>query len=278
MKTVKIFAFVLGLSMLASCDKEPVQSSDHTTVSGSAVKGYVGTAKVEVYAYQANGQRGALIASTFTDAQGNYSVSANYRGPAEVVVTQGQYLDEATGTAVSLQANELRAIVSLDQANKTAAVTALTTVAAGYVDANAATGMETAIAKSSQEVAKAFGLVDINLTNEVPADLSYGGSGKSMAQIKYGAVQAGLSQIIKDHNLSPQQLLTLVKDISLDFSDGVLDGKSGSAALQSSLTLTPNQALTGLNTAIESFMNSPRNKSGYTSGSVPVTVPRPRGN
>lgn len=278
MKTIKIFAFLLGTSMLASCDKESVQSPDGTTISGSAVKGYVATAKVDVYAYQANGQRGALIASTFTDAQGNYSVSAKYRGPAEVVVTQGEYLDEATGTSVSLQANELRTVVSLDQANKTVAVTALTTVAAKYVDANAAIGIETAITKSNQEVAKAFGLNDINLTSEVPADLSFASSGKSMAQIKYGSVQAGLSQTIKDHNLSPQQLLTLVKDLSLDFSDGVLDGKSGSVALQSSLTLTPKQALTGLNIAIEGFMKGPKNKSGHASGSVSITVPIPGGN
>jgi hypothetical protein len=82
---------------------------------------------------------------------------------------------------------------------------------------------------------------------------------------------------VKELELSPEALLTLVADIAKDYADGVLDGKSGSAALETSLTLTPEQALGGLNIAIENFMSSDRNKSGVNYESIGITVPTPAG-
>lgn len=277
MKNLQFLAIALGVCTLFSCDKESDATMESSTVSGAAVKGYVGSARVDIYEYSANGERGTLVASTATDAKGSFSVETSYRGPAEIVVTQGSYSDEATGTSVALENRELRSVVTLDKENRVAAVTALTTIAAQHVDAHAAAGIETAIANANREVAAAFGLTGIDIAKDIPADLSQAATGKAMAQVKYGAVQAGLSQAIKESNISAEQLLTLVQDMSEDFSDGVFDGRSGGAALEYSQALTPEQAMTGLNTAIENFMNSSRNRSGHTAGSAGVSVPAPGG-
>lgn len=277
MKKILLFSCVLGLSALMSCEQDSVETSNQPTLSGSAVKGYVDGAKVDVYEYIAKGERGSLIATANTDNKGSFSISTDYRGPVEIVVTQGQYADEATGTKVSLQARELRTISMLTQENQVAGISALTTIAAEYVNANATANIETSIEEANKKIAEAFGMASTDISKEIPADLSQASSAITEAQAKYGAVQAGLSQIVKEHNLSAEQLLTLIKDIAEDFSDGVLDNKSGSSALQSSLSLTPDQALNGLNTAIENFLRSERNQSGYSYESIGITIPKPAG-
>lgn len=271
-----LFSCLLGLSTLMSCEQDAVETSNQSTLSGSAVKGYVDGAKVNVYEYLAKGERGSLIASANIDNKGSFSISTDYRGPVEIVVTQGQYADEATGTKVSLQAKELRSIALLKQESQVA-VSALTTIAAEYVNANATASIETSIEEANKKIAEAFGIAEVNISRELPADLSHASNALSQAQAQYGAVQAGLSQIVKEHNLSAEELLILVADIAKDFTDGVLDGKAGSTALETTLTLTPDQALNGLNIAIENFLRSERNQSGYFYESIGITVPKPAG-
>ena len=98
----------LTVGMIAfSCSED----SDESTVSGTAAKGYVANADVEIYAYLETGARGQLLASTVTDAKGKYSARVTHRGPVEVVVSGGSYKDEASGATVDLGNHELRAIV-----------------------------------------------------------------------------------------------------------------------------------------------------------------------
>jgi hypothetical protein len=276
MKKTLLFSCLLGLSTLMSCEQDAVENSNQATLSGSAVKGYVDAAKVDVYEYISKGERGSLIASAKTDNKGSFSISTDYRGPIEIVVSEGRYSDEATGSIVNLQARELRSIAVLKQESQLA-VSALTTIAAEYIDANATADLEASVEIANEKVAKAFGIAEVNISKELPADLSHASKALSQAQIKYGAVQAGLSQVAKENNLSAEDLLTLVADIAKDYADGVLDGKSGSAALETTLTLTPEQALDGLNTAIENFMQGERNLSGAKYESVGITVPSPAG-
>lgn len=276
MKKILLFSCVLGLSTLLSCEKEAVETTSQATLSGSAVKGYVDGAKVDVYEYVSKGERGRLIASANTNKLGSFNISTDYRGPVEVVVTQGQYADESTGTKVSLQAKELRTIAVLKQESQLA-VSALTTIAAEYIDANATADLEASVDIANEKVAQAFGIAEVNISKELPADLSHASNALSKAQAQYGAVQAGLSQIVKEHNLSAEELLTLVADIAKDYTDGVIDGKSGSTALETTLTLTPEEAFGGLNTAIENFLRSDRNQSGFSPESMGITVPAPAG-
>lgn len=272
MKRIKFFAFALMLGIIAvSCSED----SEESTVSGTAAKGYVANANVDVYAYTETGQRGKLIASTVTDVKGNYSARVKYRGPVEVVVSKGSYKDEASGTTVNLGNKELRSVIVVNSEKEVAAITALTTIAAAHVDAHASAGIQTAIANANAKVSTAFGLDGINLTEVIPSDFSFSAVTHSQAQLKYGVIQAALSQVIKENNLAAEALLELVADISTDYSDGSFNNSKGSVALQIAISISPSQAMTGLNVAIENYMKSSSNKSGVASGSVSVTVPQP---
>jgi hypothetical protein len=272
MKRMKLFALALAVGMFAfSCSED----SDESTVSGTAAKGYVANADVEIYAYLETGARGKLLSSTRTDANGKYSARVTHRGPVEVVVSGGSYKDEASGASVDMGSNELRAVVMLNTEKEVAAITALTSIAAAHVDAHASAGIETAIANANAKVSTAFGLEGINLTEMIPSDFSFSAITHSEAQLKYGIIQAALSQVIKEQGLAAETLLALVGDISADYSDGSFNGSEGSVALNFALSITPTQAMTGLNMAIENYLTSSSNKSGVTSGSVRVVVPQP---
>ena len=275
MKRMNSFALAITLALFAfSCSED----SDKSTVSGTAAKGYIANANVDVYAYVEAGQRGRLLASTVTDAKGNYSVEVDHKGAVEIVVSNGSYKDEASGTTVSLGTqHKLRTVTMVNAKKKVAAITALTTIAAAHVDAHASAGIETAIANANAKVSTAFGLDGINLTETIPSDLSFAAATHGEARIKYGIIQAALSQTIKEQGLAAEKLLELIADISADYSDGSFNGSNGSAALQFSLSLTPSQAMVGLNTAIENYLKSANNKSGVSaSGSVRVSVPQPQ--
>lgn len=272
MKRMKFFALTMTVALFAfSCSDD----SDESTVSGTAAKGYVANANVEIYAYAQAGTRGKLLASTVTDAKGKYSARVTHRGPAEIVVSGGSYIDEASGAKVQMGNHKLRAVVIVNGEKETAAITALTTIAAAHVDAHASAGIETAIANANARVSTAFGLDGINLTEVIPSDFSFAAVTHSEAQLKYGIVQAGLSQVIQEQGLAAEALLDLVADISADYSDGSFNDTQGSVALQFSLSVTPTQAMTGLNIAIENYLKSSANKSGVASGTVRVTVPQP---
>lgn len=271
MKRMKFFALALTVGMLAfSCSDD----SDESTVSGTAAKGYVANANVEIYAYLETGARGKLLASTVTDAKGKYSARVTHRGAVEVVVSGGSYTDEASGATVSLGNHKLRAIAIVNAEKETAAITALTTIAAAHVDAHASAGLETAIANANARVTTAFGLDGINLTETIPSDLSFAAVTHSEAQLKYGIIQAALSQVIKEQGLAAEKLLDLVADISADYQDDSFNGQA-SVSLSLALQITPKEAMAGLNTAIEAYMKSSYNKSGMTYGSVQVSVPQP---
>jgi hypothetical protein len=272
MKRMKFFALALSLGMFAfSCSED----SEKSTVNGTAAKGYVANANVDVYAYAESGQRGRLLASTVTNAKGEYSVQVEHKGAVEVVVSNGSYKDEASGSNVELGNHKLRSVVMLNAKSKVAAVTALTTIAAAHVDAHASAGIETAIVNANTKVSTAFGLDGINLTEVIPSDLSFSAVTHSEARIKYGIIQAALSQVIREQGLAASSLLDLVANISADYSDGSFNNNQGSVALQFSLSITPTEAMTGLNTAISNYMASSSNTSGIASGSVRVTVPQP---
>lgn len=276
MKNLILFSCILGLGTMVSCDKDETMDSQPSTVSGAAVKGYVGAAKVDVYEYQSSGDRGTKIATTQTDTKGNYQFSVDYRGPVEIVVSEGSYKDEASGVSVSLQSRELRSVAVLKGGSQSAAVSALTTIAAEYADVNATANVEASITDANTKVAQAFGLAGLDISGEIPADLTFASTGLTKAQVQYGAVQAGLSQVVMENSLTADQLLALLDDIAKDLSDDAMDGKAGSAALQTSLNLTPAEAMAGLNIAIKNFMNSDMNASGYSATSVDISVPAPR--
>lgn len=245
-----------------------------STITGQATKGPIDSATVSVYAINENGSRGEYLATTVADAKGRFSVSVDHSGAAAVVVTGGSYVDEATGESVSLSAGaELETFVADVKASQSVAVTALTTIAAKRAAAKASAGLETAIASANAEVAAAFGLSGVDIAATLPADVSSSeGSGASVNAKRYGLVQAGLTQHAETSGIAPASVLTLVADLSADFTDGRIDGRSAAgASLTAAGAMAPMQAMAGLNIAMSAFVSSPENRSGM---SMPdITIP-----
>lgn len=62
-----------------------------------------------------------------------------------------------------------------------------------YVEDNrASSNLEASINDANTKIGQEFGLTGIDISKEVPADLSYAVHGFTMAQVQYGAIQAGL--------------------------------------------------------------------------------------
>lgn len=257
----KFFLHTCIFCLLASCQIESLKTSRKTTVTGTVIKVYGAT--VEVYQYLKNGERGALLATAYTDSKGNFEVTLPYKGPAEIVVKQGEYKDEASGIAVKLGNHSLRSMVYLDQGIQEISITALTTIAASYIEKNNKSDFNNALNEANSKVAQLFDIADVDISKEIPADFSCANLSFTKKQIKYGAIQAGLSQVIKEHNLPPDQLLALIEDISKDYSDGKLDEKIATDPFISSLSIKPEQAINELKQAIIKFLNGPENASNY---------------
>lgn len=251
------------IATIISCHKDTVQSGKKSIISGVAVKGYINGGEVNVYQYLGRGKRGPMVGNCKTDSKGCFEIIIDHRGATEITVEKGYYIDEASGTIVNLGKYELRSIVYLNQGVQNVAVTALTSIAAKYIDNHESSDFEKLFRNANLKVAKVFGIEDVDISKEIPADLSNPSASITTAQLKYGAIQAGLSQLIQENNLSAEKLADLITDFSVDFSDGTLDGKSGSETLETDLTITPHQAINGLQDAIINFLNSPDNKSNY---------------
>lgn len=274
--TINFLSLLLVASFFSSCSED----ENPTTVSGTAVKGIVQKAKVDVYKLSDQGARLEVLASTRTDVNGEFSTQFDYKGLVEVVISEGSYKDEATGETVNLSSgNELRSMISTGSDFNKIGVSALTTIAAFRAAEQAEQGLAIAIENANKEVADAFGLSGIDISKTVPADISVSSSAEMSAEQKtYGAVLAGLSQTAKSNQHAPEEVLTLVKDLAEDFKDGQMDGKSRETALSFTLEITPAQALEGLQTAIDAFLQGPENKSGMTSVEVKVRIGVPGGN
>jgi len=247
-----------------------------TELSGTAVKGPIDGATVTVYALGADGTRGLEIASTTTGADGSYTVDlGEYDGAVAVVVTGGSYTDEATGETVTLgTGDELETLFASITSGESVAVTALTTIAAARAAENATDGLTTAIANANDAVATAFGLADVDIASVIPSDMTEDATGDMDGQQAYGAVMCGLSQLAESNGLNAEDVLTLISDMASDYEDGVFDGTDAAGdALNTALTITPEAALTGLETAMAAFMNSAENASGLEWTDFDFTIP-----
>ncbi|MDA8085688.1 MAG: hypothetical protein M0Z75_03225, partial [Nitrospiraceae bacterium] len=126
---------VLALSLLlSSCGggggggPQSNTPSSGAVLSGKASDGPIADGTVDVYALNADGSTGALIATATTDSNGNYSVNlGSYSGNVIVEVAGGTYTDEATGQ--TFNNTLMRAVVSGATGNISVAVTPLTEIA-----------------------------------------------------------------------------------------------------------------------------------------------------
>lgn len=263
-KLVLLSFALAGAALLSACGGSSSTAEQSGTVEGVATKGPIDAATVTAFALNADGSHGSYLGMTTSSANGSFSLEIDYEGAIAIVVTEGSYVDEASGHSVHLSAEDkLEVMVSSAAEATSVAVTALTTIAAARARANASFGLETAILSAHIEVAALFDLEGIDIAATIPSDLTRSASARdSMEAKRYGLVQAGLTQLAKDGDESPEAVLELVANIALDFSSGILDGESAAGtALESALSITPSEAVIGLEMAQKAFLEGPRNAS-----------------
>jgi hypothetical protein len=241
-------------------------------MSGTAVKGPVGTATVTAYAI-ANGMMGAQIGSATTDADGNFSVPlGTYAGSVMLQLTGGTYVDEATSSSMPMMSGDLLAacVPAVTAGSMTTGIhmTPLTTMAharaktmtGGMTDAN--------IATTQTAVGTYFSVTDILHTVPMNPMVSGSGSTATQNQKNYGMSIAAMSQYAKTVGMTTSSS-GMVTAMMNDASDGVMDGMMGGTAISMAGMggmmggmMSSTAGTSGLSTAMGAFVGSAMNMSG----------------
>jgi len=238
-------------------------------VQGTVTKGPLSGATVTAYAIT-NSQMGAPLGTASTDASGNFKVSmGTYAGPLMLQVSGGTYLDEAASALMTMAAGDVMTAV-------------LPTVAAG---ADMSGIQVTPVTAMAQMLAQRMtgGLTDANITAANTAMGNYfmvsdiihvqpmsplvasAGSSATQDAQNYGMTLAAMSKWAQLQGMVNSS--AMVTAMMNDASDGVLDGKAGTAPIPmggmgGGMMMPSNAGTTGMGGAMNAFMNSPQNKSG----------------
>ncbi len=278
MKFLRILLSTLILSILAACGGgggggAAVQGG----ISGTATKGPMNNATVTAYAIS-NGQMGAQIATTTTDANGNgnFTMSTgSYSGPVMLQMSGGNYTDEATGTTMSMAPGDVMTTVIPTIATGATIsgiqVTPITSMAqtmaqhltGGMTDAN--------IATANTAMGTYFTVSDILHTQPMNPLAAVSGTGVSQDAQNYGMALAAISQYAQTQGMSSSS--AMVTALMNDASDGVMNGMAGSTTVQmggmaGGMPLPAAAGTSGLGAAMNTFMTSAQNKSGVMTSTL----------
>lgn len=164
-----------------------------TSTSGTAALGLIKNGTVKVYALNADGSQGSLLATASTNGAGQYSASlGSYSGPI-IAYAYGSYTDEATGATVTLtEANALRAALPSASGNVALAVTGLTEIAVR----KAGSALTSSAISSANSLISTVFKVDVTGVNPVePTAAALGAAGVTSAQRNYTLALAAVAQL-----------------------------------------------------------------------------------
>ncbi|MGV6806942.1 MAG: cadherin-like domain-containing protein, partial [bacterium] len=239
-------AFILLLSVfLGACGggggggSSAPASPTTVSVTGTASKGALFNATITAFPLNSDGSRGATpIATTTTDATGNYQLTLNPSQFVVLVVTGGSYVDEATMTTLSLAPGEEFEAYAQVPANGQIRVniTPLTSMAAAQARSHIANDGQTlaaAVANANAEISATFDVGDV-LTTNLPSLVSLGSA--SVQEINYVLLLAGFSQM--DSNDGGQSAVDIVDAVAADVNTDGLWGNAGTETPQTLLAAT----------------------------------------
>jgi hypothetical protein len=240
-------------------------------VGGTVTKGPVNGATVTAYGVS-GGVLGAMVGTTTTDANGNFSVNIGaYSGAMALQASGGSYRDEATGTAMPMASGDvMTAVMPMVAAgsNVTGIQVTPVTAMAQELARNMAGGMTDAnIAIANAAMGNYFAVSDILHVQPMnPLSAGSGAAANTDAR-NYGMTLAAMSQYAKSLNM-PYSSAVITAMMS-DAADGMMDGKRngapismGMAGMMGSGMMTFNAGTSSLATAMTDFMNSSANASG----------------
>jgi hypothetical protein len=255
-----------------------------STISGKAFNGSVTRATITAFAIN-GGTRGPQLASTTTDGQGAFTISlGSYAGPVMLQASNGSYLDEATGTTMTMAAADTMTAV-LPGIGSGASVsglwiTPLTSMAQARAQAMSG-GMIDANVNSANTAVGAYFMVG-DVLHAMPMDPATPGAGAPATQDERncGITIAAMSQYAKAAGMSSSAFVTAMTS---DASDGMMNGRMGgtqitmggmmgSGGMGSGGMMQPSAGTTGLATAMSDFMSSPMNHSGLTAADMNMLI------
>jgi hypothetical protein len=282
LKVMVALTFLIGsLSLLSGCGgggstaATPTGNGGTTVtngmISGTAVKGPISDGTVKAYAIS-NGTMGAQLASGTTDSQGNFTMSiGSYTGPVMLRLSEGAYIDEATGTGMTMDPGDvMTAVISTATATSMSGIqiTPLTSMAQAM--AQHMTGSMTAgnITAANTAVGTYFMVNDILHTKPMNPLISGSGIGASQDAKNYGMTIAAMTQYANTIGMTDSSgIVTAMMD---DASDGVLNGMMGSTqismggGMMGGTMMQSTAGTSGLANAMSTFIGSAMNKSGLT--------------
>jgi hypothetical protein len=256
----------------------------NATISGKAFNGLMRQATITAFAIN-GGTRGAQLAGTTTDAQGAFTMTlGSYAGPVMLQASNGSYMDEATGTVMTMASADTMAAVmpSIGSGSNVTGVwiTPLTSMAQARAQGMSG-GMVDANINSANTAVGAYFMVD-DVLHTMPMDPMTPGSGAPATQDQRncGIAIAAMSQYAKAAGISPSAFVTAMMN---DASDGMMNGKMGgmqitmggmmgSGGMGSGGMMQSNAGTTGLATAMSDFMSSPMNHSGLTAADMNMLI------
>jgi len=255
-------------------------TSEIGVVSGTAVKGPVTGATVIAFSLNADGTKGSQIGSAQTDGQGTFSLSVgNHSGSLMFQMSGGNYMDEATGSQMPMDPNDVMTCVIFHVPGGSTAsgiqITPLTSMAQSMAQ-NMPGGMnQTNIALANNSVGMYFGINDILTTH--PMNPNVNGAGVSAIQDmrNYGMTIAAMSHYAKNIGMphSSGMVTAMMRDASDGRMNGLTTGQGGmmgnfhiemGGGMMGGRTMPPDAGTRGLADAMAQFINSPMNRSGLT--------------
>ena len=193
-------------------DSSSSTESTTNSISGVASKGLVAGGTVNVYAITA-GEKGALLGTTTTDEDGNYSLEIEHDGAVLIEIAGGTYTDEATGETTELT-EALRAALPSVNGEITAAVTPLSEIAVRMAETTGtidATKIEDANDYMSQ-------LLNADIVSTLPVDCQDAAdfAAASTEAQNYTLLLAAISQMSETSGNSISDILDTIEADLLD--------------------------------------------------------------
>ena len=269
-ENLTLILLTIFLAMLAGCGGGG-DNSTNSTISGTAVKGPVANATVTAFSIN-DGAMGSQIGTGQTDAQGNFSVSVgDHSGPVMLQLKGGSYVDEATGTTMTMQQSDMMTSVipSMSATASDVQMTPLTSMAQVMAQEMSG-GMTSAnITIANTAVGIYFLVNDILHTRPMDPLAQGSGTGADQNMKNYGMSIAAMSQYAK--NLGMQFSSGMVTAMMNDASDGDMNGMMGSSHITmgggmmgGTGMMSSNAGTTEMANAMTQFTQSSMNKSGVT--------------
>ncbi|MBI4405704.1 MAG: hypothetical protein HY537_16220 [Deltaproteobacteria bacterium] len=230
-------------------------------ISGVVQLGRVSNASVNAYKIE-NGARGTLLASSYTNSNGEYSLALPKTiEPVEIVSAGGTYTDEATGSLVTLRETEELSVVLEDGTDKkTAPVTPMTTQVKERVLTKIKDGtismsqFKEATDAAITEVSQLWGSEKSTIM-ALPNPPTKPGEPNS-DEGKAAFLLATFSQFLKDNKVSPDKIspVRVVNELAARFA------QNGTIAGTNVIEIDSNRWKNGMKAAMDTF------KSGNGNG------------